>query len=189
MHDIDCDPGSYCTQQDRCAVLGFGGPVACAATAPSVSARCAASKDAASFLACVGDGGPSGCPYCLGSSCYEPGTCEGDNDCHAGAHCETGLCRTDASGCPSVVSIADVFHGVFSAGKQVCVTGRVEQVRSGYDGLIEIKLDQSPYLYVDVPPMYALSIPSVGQTITVHGTVRWDASHNDRELCPVDFIE
>ena len=31
-------------------------------------------------------------------------------------------------------------------------------------------------------------LPQVNQTVTVHGTVRWDAGHEDRELLPVDWI-
>jgi hypothetical protein len=190
--DTDCDPGSYCNAQNHCAVLGYGGPVACAPSAPSVSPRCAAASSAQNFLSCVSGIGPSGCPYCLGGSCYSPGTCTADGECHAGSQCEDGLCRANSDPCSTLVTIADVYGGMYAAGKQVCVSGKVEQVRTGYDGLTEIKLDLSPYLYVDIPPMYVgngLNVPSVGQTVTVHGTIRWDASHSDRELCPVDWLQ
>jgi hypothetical protein len=64
----------------------------------------------------------------------------------------------------------------------------VTQARTGADGTLEIKLGTSPYLYVDLEPMYGIALPTVGQTITVHGAVRWDDGHKDRELLPVDWI-
>jgi hypothetical protein len=39
--------------------------------------------------------------------------------------------------------------------------------------------------------MYAaagVQVPTAGQTVTVHGTVRWDDGHADFELLPVDFV-
>ena len=36
--------------------------------------------------------------------------------------------------------------------------------------------------------MYGLTLPAVGATVTVHGTVRWDDGHKDRELLPVDWV-
>lgn len=90
-----------------------------------------------------------------------------------------------------VVSISSVASGLFGSGKHVCVHAQVASVKSGYDGLIEIKLGSSPALFVDVFPMYqkaGVSIPTPGQTVTVHGTVRWDANHADWELLPVDWI-
>jgi len=86
------------------------------------------------------------------------------------------------------VPLADVVRGVYAAGKELCVRGTVEQAKSGVDGMYEIRLDTSPYLYIDVEPMYGLTTPAVGATVIVHGTVRWDDGHKDRELLPVDWI-
>ena len=73
----------------------------------------------------------------------------------------------------------------------MCVRGKVAGARTGYDGMNEVKLDSSPFLYVDVSPMYetaGVALPTVGATVTVHGTVRWDDGHDDRELLPVDYF-
>jgi hypothetical protein len=171
-------------------VLAFGGKVECAG-GTVVHAKCAAATTPAEMVSCAGMAGPVGCPYCIDYSCYHPGICGSANDCHGGDSCVNGLCRVNAPECPTLVDLADVVAGKFAAGKEVCVRAAVTQVRTGYDGMNEIKLGTSPYLYVDVSPMYQAAgvvVPSPGPTVTVHGVVRWDDSHDDFELLPVDFI-
>lgn len=185
--DMDCDPGSYCTQAHNCVVLAFGGAIDCAG-GTDVTAACAASTSPSAFVSCAGKGGPVGCPYCIGGSCMHPGLCTDDDDCHGGDHCAGGLCSVVAPQCPSVVDVTDVDKGTYAAGKEVCIRGAVTQVRKGYDGELEVKIGSTPYLYVDIEPMYGLTSPTVGQTITAHGTVRWDSGHQDRELLPVDWF-
>jgi hypothetical protein len=188
--DADCDDGSACTQASRCEVLAFAGQIECAGGAV-VYYRCAIKETPADLVACAGAPGPVGCPYCIDHSCFHPGVCARDGDCHGGDSCVDGLCRVEEPPCPTIVPIADVVNGRFAAGKEVCVRGKVTQVRAGYDGMNEVRLDSSPFLYVDVPPMYVsagVALPSLGAMVTVHGTVRWDASHDDYELLPVDFI-
>jgi hypothetical protein len=90
-----------------------------------------------------------------------------------------------------VTPLSAIVAGSFAAGKAVCVRDRVVAVRAGYDGVTELKLGASPYLFCDVPNMYqnaGVTIPTVGTTVTLHGTVRWDAGHADWELLPVDWI-
>jgi hypothetical protein len=192
--DLDCDSGSYCTQASSCVVLAFGGPINCAG-GKTVSYTCAMKSTPALMTACTGAPGPVGCPYCIDNSCYHPGICSSDNDCHGGDRCVDGLCRVNEPACPTTVPLADVANGKFAAGKEVCVRGKVSQVRAGYDGMNEVRLSVSPspapYLYVDVSPMYVtagVQLPTVGATVTVHGTVRWDDAHDDYELLPVDFF-
>jgi hypothetical protein len=188
--DLDCDPGSYCTQSQTCEVLAFGGAIACAG-GTKVSYSCAQSTSASAFQACVGAPGPSGCPYCIDGSCFHSGLCSSNADCHRGNACTSGLCIVQAPQCPTVVPLAQVVSGTYAAGKEVCVRGMVTSLRSGYDGTNEIRLDTSPYLFIDVLDMYkaaGVRIPNLGETVTVHGTVRWDAGHNDRELLPVDWV-
>jgi hypothetical protein len=124
--------------------------------------------------------------------------CASAADCHAGDACIGGLCIVQPSSspsaptpCPTLVEIGDVIKGVYAAGKEVCVRGAVMQMRSGLDGEYEIRLGQLPFVYVDVEPMYLAAgvvLPKLGATVTVHGVVRWDAGHADRELLPVDWI-
>lgn len=188
--DLDCDVGSYCTQTAACVVLAYAGPQPCEG-GTAVLYACATKTTPAEFTSCVGEPGPVGCPYCIDGSCFHPGVCRTSDDCHGGDGCVRGLCRVLDPPCPTTVSIGDVIGGVYAAGKEVCVHGTVMQARSGYDGMYELRLDSSPYLYVDVEPMYAadgVTLPSVGQAVTVHGTVRWDDGHKDRELLPVDWI-
>jgi hypothetical protein len=188
--DADCDAGSYCSQAGMCLVLAFAGPIACAG-GTQVPYRCATKTSPSDFVACAGPPGPVGCPYCLDGSCYHPGLCSSANDCHRGDQCLNGLCVVQAPQCPQTVALADVVAGKIAAGKEVCVSGTVEALRTGYDGMNEIKLDTSPYLFVDVSPLYqsaGVALPQVGQKVTLHGTVRWDAGHNDRELLPVDWF-
>jgi hypothetical protein len=184
--DLDCDPGSYCTQAGNCVVLAFGGAIACAG-GTTVTAQCAAATTPAMFSSCAGAPGPVGCPYCIDGSCMHPGLCATADDCHGGDACIKGLCSAIAPQCPTVVSIGDVIKGTYAAGKEVCVKGTVTVVHQGYDGETEIRIGSTPYLYVDIEAMYGLKTPTVGQTITLHGTVRWDAGHQDRELLPVDW--
>jgi hypothetical protein len=189
--DTDCDATSACNADGACYVLAFPEPAACPQNGRNVSYHCAIQQSAAGFLACTGGPGSGRCPYCLGGSCIDPGLCDSGADCHHGETCTLGLCRGSDTQCPTVVSIADVVAGHYGAGKEICVRGKVGSVRSGYDGMIEIKLDEAPYLFVDVPPMYhadGVMLADVGDTVTVHGTVRWDAGHDDWELSPVDWI-
>jgi hypothetical protein len=189
VRDLDCDAGSYCTQLGNCVVLAYGGPTACEG-GTAVTYTCATKTTPSTFQSCVGGAGPVGCPYCIDGSCMHPGLCKTSDDCHGGDGCVSGLCHVSSPPCPTgaIVAIGDVVKGVYAAGKEVCVSGVVEQARSGADGMYEIKLDTSPYLYVDIEPMFGLTLPAVGSTVTVHGTVRWDDGHKDRELLPVDWI-
>jgi hypothetical protein len=191
--DSDCDPGSYCTQSGQCLVLAYGGPGNCPAEVTAVLYACAVSTSAAAFASCVGPAGPFGCPYCIDNSCFHPGLCASANDCHGGDACINGLCVVQPlpMRCPTIVDIGDVIKGVYAAGKEVCVRGPVMQMRSGLDGEYELRLGMLPFIYVDVEPMYEAAgvvLPQLGQTVTVHGVVRWDAGHRDRELLPVDWI-
>jgi hypothetical protein len=191
VRDADCDPGSYCTQSGTCTVLAFGGRTPCVAGGKPVVYRCAVEESAAAFTDCAGAAGPSGCPYCLNASCLHPGLCTTIGDCHRGDACVAGLCRAQAPECPTTVPISAITGGAFAAGKELCVHDVVTAVRNGYDGMIEIKLGTSPYLFVDVAPMYKIAgvkIPTVGDAVTVHGTVRWDAGHSDWEVLPVDWL-
>jgi len=187
--DMDCDAGSYCTQAGNCVVLAYAGPTACEGGA-TVTYTCATKTSASTFQSCVGAPGPVGCPYCIDGSCMHPGLCTTSDDCHGGDGCVSGLCHVLMPPCPdnAIVPLADVVRGVYAAGKELCVRGTVEQAKSGVDGMYEIRLDTSPYLYIDVEPMYGLTTPAVGATVIVHGTVRWDDGHKDRELLPVDWI-
>jgi hypothetical protein len=188
--DLDCDPGSFCTPTQMCSVLAYGGQIACAG-GTKVSFDCAQKTTPADFRACSGAPGPSGCPYCIDGSCFHPGLCSTASDCHREQDCVNGLCRATTPPCPTTVPIAQITAGTFAAGKQLCVTGPVTEARSGYDGNYELKLGSSPYLFVDVAAMYqaaGVRLPNVGETITVHGTVRWDAGHHDYELLPVDWM-
>ena len=189
--DADCDATSACDAASACFVLPFSEPDPCPQGGRNVSYHCATEESAAGFVACTGGPGDGRCAYCLGGSCFYPGLCSGDGDCHHGETCTLGLCRGSEDQCPSTVPIGDVVAGHYGAGKQICVRGKVGSVRSGYDGMIEPKLDEAPYLFVDVPPMYhadGVMLPDVGDTVTAHGTVRWDAGHDDWELSPVDWI-
>ncbi len=185
--DADCDSGSYCTQAGVCTVLAYAGATPCQG-GTTVLYSCAIKTTPADFQACVGAPGPVGCPYCIDGSCMHPGLCKTSDDCHAGDGCKGGLCRVLDPPCPSTVELGDVVKGVYAAGKEVCVRGTVTQGRSGYDGMYEIRLDSSPYLYVDIEPMYGVTPPALNQAVTVHGTVRWDQGHQDRELLPVDWF-
>jgi hypothetical protein len=171
-------------------VLAFGGASTCQGGTP-VPYACAVKTSPADFRACVGSPGPAGCPYCIDYSCLRAGLCASSADCHRGNACVEGLCRASAPECPTVVPLSAVTTGTFAAGKEICVRGTVALVANGFDGMIEIKLGGSPFLFVDVEPMYrsgGTQIPAVGQTVTVHGSVRWDDAHDDWELLPVDWI-
>jgi hypothetical protein len=187
---MDCDPGSYCTQSGTCSVLAFGGAIRCAGGS-NVYYSCAIKTTPSQFASCAGSPGPGGCPYCIEGSCFHPGLCASANDCHRADACVGGLCRVQPSECPSTVSISQINAGTFAAGKEVCVHDIVTNVQSGYDGNKEVRLGNSPYLYLEVEPMYesaGVAVPAVGQAVTVHGTVRWDSGHEDRELLPVDWF-
>jgi hypothetical protein len=188
--DMDCDAGSYCAQTGNCVVLAYAGPTACQG-GTAVTYTCATKTTPSSFSTCTGKAGPVGCPYCIDGSCMHPGLCRTADDCHGGDGCISGLCHVLMPACPdnAIASIADVVHGVYAAGKELCVRGTVQSGKSGVDGMYELKLDTSPYLYVDIEPMYGLAAPAVGSNVTVHGVVRWDDGHKDRELLPVDFVQ
>ncbi|HZS36219.1 MAG TPA: hypothetical protein VFF06_05305 [Polyangia bacterium] len=188
--DTDCDPGSYCTQLATCSVLAFGGPIACAG-GTKVSFKCAQSTSPELFAACVGAPGAVGCPYCIDGSCFHSGLCSSTNDCHREDTCSNGLCTALKPPCATTEPLADVASGKFAAGKELCVTGTITSAKSGFDGMSEFRLGSTPFLYFDLEAMYVqagVRVPSVGETVTVHGTVRWDAGHNDRELLPVDWV-
>ncbi|MDB4967451.1 MAG: hypothetical protein JWN44_3140 [Myxococcales bacterium] len=189
LRDTDCDTGSYCTQAGNCSVLAYAGPTACQG-GTVVSYTCATKTTPTTFQSCVGASGPAGCPYCINGSCMHPGLCRTSDDCHGGDGCVSGLCRVLDPPCPAsaTVEVADLNSGRYAAGKEVCVRGTVSLARSGYDGMYEIKLGTTNFLYVDIEPMYKITPPAVGQTVTVHGTVRWDDGHKDRELLPVDWV-
>jgi hypothetical protein len=190
--DTDCDDGSYCTQAGSCQVLAYGGATPCAG-GTTVTYKCATEETVADLSSCVGAEGPSGCPYCLDNACFRTGLCQNADDCHGGDSCASGLCVANAPQCATTVAVADVIGGTYAAGKEVCVSGKVAGVDNGYDGMIEIRIGTMPYLYVDVIPVYkdigVVQIPDEGDTVTVHGTVRWDAGHGDWELLPVDWID
>jgi hypothetical protein len=172
-------------------VLAFGGKIACAG-GTDVAFGCATKTTPAEFSQCVGPAGPVGCPYCIDHSCLHAGLCGSDNDCHRGDVCMAGLCRVVAPECPMVLGLDQVVAGKFAAGKELCVRGPVVSVRPGYDGMTEIRLGDQPFVYIDLAPMYeaaGLRRPAVGETITAHGTIRWDAGHGDWELLPVDWIQ
>lgn len=188
--DSDCDDASTCTQGHVCVPLQQRGYSDCAG-GKKVDYTCAIAESATSFSACAGDRGPPTCPYCIDDSCFQPGLCSTADDCGAGLDCVGGLCLARAPQCPVVVALVDVVNGRFAVGKAVCVRAKVTSVRSGYDGAIEVRIGTSPYLYVDVLQMYrraGVKVPTVGDTVTVHGAVRWDDDHGDRELLPVDWI-
>lgn len=188
--DADCDDSSSCTQAHTCVPLKQRGYGNCSGGA-KVAFTCVTAPTAASFLGCAGPAGPEPCPYCIDDSCFSPGLCTTSAGCSAGLGCSNGLCVASTPQCPTLVELADVVTGRYAAGKAVCVRAKVTGVRSGYDGAVEVRLGASPYLYVDVLEMYeraGVKIPTVGDTVTVHGTVRWDENHADRELLPVDWI-
>ncbi|HEY2749110.1 MAG TPA: hypothetical protein VGL86_31040 [Polyangia bacterium] len=189
VRDIDCDSGSYCTQAGNCVVLAYAGPTPCAG-GTNVTYTCATKTTPSSYSSCVGAPGPVGCPYCTNGSCLHPGLCKTSDDCHGGDGCVGGICRVLEQQCPenAIVPLGDVVSGTYAAGKELCVSGTVQSAKSGVTGQFEIRLDSSPYLYVDIEPMYDITPPSVGASITVHGTVRWDDGHKDRELLPVDWF-
>jgi|GEM_PF-4543984 len=189
-HDSQCDSSSYCGPDHVCTPVP---PTASCSGRPGVPYSCAIKDDAPDFATCVG--APStvaGCPFCLRGSCFSPGLCAGNADCHGGSDCVSGLCRAKVPDCQVIVPLATVVNGQLAAGKQVCVRDRVQSVKTGYDGMIELKLGSAPYLFADIAPMYqsvGVVIPTAGQTVTLHGTVRWDAGHHDWELLPVDRID
>lgn len=173
-----------------CVALGLRGYGDCAG-GTKVDYTCAMAKSAASFAACTDDAGPSSCPFCIDDSCFAPGLCATSADCSAGLACTNGLCVPQSPQCPTTVELEDVVKGRYAAGKVVCVRAKVTSVRSGYDGVIELRLGTSPYLYADVLEMHrnaGVKIPTVGDLVTVQGIVRWDYGHGDRELLPVDWI-
>ena len=82
--------------------------------------------------------------------------------------------------CTTVAAIADVLAGKYAAGNELCISSVVKSVSTGYDGMTELRINESPTRYVDVEKMYqnaGVVVPMLGQTVTLRGTVRWDASH------------
>ncbi len=193
--DVECDNGSYCNQGGQCLVLAYGGHTDCdGKLGTTIQYKCDSDTTVASFSSCIGSPGPAGCPYCLDDSCFVPALCTDDDDCHAENQCAMGLCelRAATAACASLVALADVESGKYAAGKEVCLSGKVQSEATGSDGLYQVRLGTSPYLYVKVSPLFAtvagVVVPKANQTVTVHGTVRWDESHQDWELSPVDFV-
>jgi hypothetical protein len=89
------------------------------------------------------------------------------------------------------MTVAELHQGAITPGREVCIRDIAGTVRTGTDGLLEIKLGTTPSLYADVPAMYlsaGVMMPTAGQTVSVHGMLRWDLSHMDYELLPVDWI-
>ena len=189
--DVDCDSGSYCTQAGTCVVLAYAGPTACAG-GTTVSYTCVTKTTPTTFDSCVGAAGPVGCPYCTNGSCLHPGLCKTSDDCHDGDGCVSGLCQRAVAAVPGRRHRAARRRRPAAStppARRCACSGTVTSAKSGVTGVFEIRLDSSPYLYVDIEPMYAIAPPSVGDVITVHGTVRWDDGHKDRELLPVDWFQ
>ena len=188
--DLDCDNGSYCTPAASCEVLAFGGPITCAG-GTRINSPCFSDTTPAAFQSCIGAPGPTGCPYCTAGSCFHPGLCTSANDCHKGSACLNGLCRAVDPPCPVVVPVGAVYAGTYAAGKEICVRDVVFSAKTTSVGMNEIRLGNMPYLYMDLSPLEVAAgvrVPMPGETVTVHGVVRWDQGHYDRELLPVDWV-
>jgi hypothetical protein len=88
------------------------------------------------------------------------------------------------------VTAAAIVGGGFAAGHEVCVQGRVGDASSTLSGNVLLHLGSSPGVYAEITPQYlaaGVGRPSTGDTITIHGTVRWDQSHSQWEILPVDW--
>jgi hypothetical protein len=187
--DDDCDGASSCRPDGSCAVLPLAGSIPCAGGV-AVSATCDQSTSPAAWASCVGAPGPAGCPYCTEGSCFHAGLCATAADCHAGDACVSGLCQAAAPACPSTTPADAVIGGGFGAGHETCVQDRVGSIAELAGGGVLLRLGDAPGLYAEITPLYlaaGVARPTVGMTITVHGTVRWDESHAEWELMPVDW--
>jgi hypothetical protein len=187
--DADCDGASACSHAGSCVVLADGGAIGCAG-GTQVYSSCNQPGSPSTWASCVGAPGPPGCPYCFEGSCFHAGLCSTPNDCHGGDDCVAGLCRPSAPECPTIVTAAEIVGGGFAAGHEVCVQGRVSAASDELDGNVLVHLGSSPGVYAEITAPYlaaGVSRPSVGDTITVHGTVRWDQSHSQWEILPIDW--
>ena len=128
----------------------------------------------------------------------------------------TSLCFP-TSPCGSTVSTTDVANGLYAAGKEVCIRDRVSNVIVENDGDYHIRMggfgtpvcgaNNSPTncpttncpfpvnppgngLITELTPDYqkaGITTPTIGSTITVQGTVRWDGAHCWWELHPIKY--
>ena len=150
-------------------------------------------------------------PRCKDYSCFTAGDCGGkDSNCHAGEACVAKggatLCKP-TSPCKETVSALDVANGVYAAGKEVCIRDVVHEVLSETDGDYHVRMGKlktavfgtCPFpvvppgtgLVTELTPEYGssgLSTPTVGATVTVQGTVRWDGAHCWWEIHPVKYF-
>ena len=187
--DMQCPAGDYCTRAGACASLGDG--------------KCAGGSSSASC------GGYA--PRCKDYACFQSGACGGVSaNCHAGDDCTTRSSETlcfPTSPCKETVTVADVASGKYAPGKEVCVRDYVHGVLSETDGDYHIRMGHAatqvfgtcPFpvvppgvgLVTELTPEYqraGLATPSVGSTITVQGTVRWDGAHCWWEIHPIKYI-
>jgi hypothetical protein len=185
--DADCDAGSICVG-GTCSVAPNGGATTCAG-GTVVRTTCNQLSSVSQWRFCVGAAGPAACPYCVDGSCYRPGICSLDTECHTGTRCTNGLCSPASPACPSTVAAADIQAGGFASGHELCVHEIVESGVTDYNGDTVLKLGPTG-LYGIVSPLYqsTLAPVTVGQPATLHGTVRWNAWRTRWELHPIDWI-
>ena len=150
-------------------------------------------------------------PRCKDYSCFSRGDCGGkDSNCHAGETCVAKggatLCMP-SSPCKETVSALDVANGVYASGKEVCIRDVVREVLSETDGDYHVRMGKQktavfgtcPFpvvppgtgLVTELTPEYqsaGLTTPTVGATVTVQGTVRWDGAHCWWEIHPVKYF-
>ena len=68
--------------------------------------------------------------------------------------------------------------------------GTVMAAKSGVTGVFEIRLELEPVpLRRHRADVRHHAARRSGDVILVHGTVRWDDGHKDRELLPVDWFQ
>ena len=191
--DDDCGHDSYCADNGTsgvCKALTSSGASTCPAGVASISSTCNESHTVDTFTDCAGKiSTVPGCPWCVQGACYEPGLCKLAADCHNEDGCVSGLCRPEQPVCPTFVPAADVLAGKFSAGHELCVKDSVASVFTSSDGDIVIALG-SVKLAVEITPQYAGASKltfTVGETLTVHGPVRWNQWRTRWEIRPVDY--
>jgi hypothetical protein len=184
--DSDCDAASYCDRAAGCTALGAGGAIACAG-GTALRDACDPQRTPSGWQACVGAPGPADCPYCTDGSCFRPGLCGGDGDCHQGDACSGGLCRPAAPECPVMAMSADVVAGSFAAGHEVCVRDTVTSIETGYTMVMHLGGAGLTAVLTQLYLGGGLTVPSVGATVTLHGVVRWDQWRTHWEIDPVDW--